>query len=205
MRGMIVVEHMEEEPTRWLVAEYIEARDAALDAGLGFLVAGVRDPRLQSILSREGVDWSWEHSWELCDKPGTIVLDMWAERDLQPWEAEAADCIVVGGIMGDHPPRGRGRLLSWMFDWSSVRRLGPWQMSIHTAVWAAIMVARGVRVEDLPLAVGAEIEVEAGFGTVRVELPFAYPKGPDGRPVVPERIRKILARGVVYDEEVLLG
>jgi len=198
----VVVEHMEDEPTRWLVAEYAEARDEAARRGASLLVAGVRDGRLQALLEREGVPWTWDHSWELCDVPGTIVLDMWARRDLDPGEASVARCFVVGGIMGDYPPRGRGRLLAWMFDWSSVRRMGPWQMSVHTAVWAALEVRAGTPVEALPLTYGVEVEVPAGLGSVSVSLPYAYPRGRDGKPRVPQRILGLLSRGIVYDEEV---
>ena len=202
---LIIVEHMEEYPTRWLLAEYRVAAREALSRGARFLVAGVRDGVLQALLDREGIPWAWEHSWEAYDVPGTIVLDLWAPRDLDPLEATTARVFVVGGIMGDHPPRGRGRLLAMSFDWASVRRLGPLQMSIHTSVWALLQVRSGVRVEDLPLVEGAEVEVEGPLGKYTVYLPFAYPRGPRGGAVVPEEIRRVLERGVVYDEEVLLG
>ena len=201
---LVAVEHMEDHPTRWLVEEYVEAAREAARAGLGFVVTGVRDPRLQAILSKKGVEWEWRHSWELYDMPGTIVLDMWASRDLEVWEAQQAKAFVVGGIMGDYPPRGRGRLLSWMFDWASTRRLGEAQLSIHTSVWALAMVRGGVPVNRLPLCPeGASFEADLGFYRVEVTLPFAYPCGEDGSPRVPPRIRNLLARGIVWDEEVL--
>ena len=204
-KPLVVVEHMEEYPTRWLLAEYLVAAREAWSHGADFLVTGVRDGPLQSLLDGMGIPWAWEHAWEAFDYPGTIVLDLWAERDLDPLEAASARVFVVGGIMGDHPPRGRGRLLAMGFDWASMRRLGPRQMSIHTTVWALMRVRSGVRVEDLPLVEGAEIEVEGPLGKYSVFLPFAYPAGPDGRAVVPEEVRRVLEKGVVYDEEVLLG
>ncbi len=203
-KPIVLVEHMEEYPTRWLIAEYTEARDAVESLGGSLVVTGARDGVLQALLDREGVPWRWEHAWELCDRPGTIVLDLWAERDLEPWEAQAADCFVVGGIMGDYPPRGRGKLLAWMFDWSSARRLGSAQMSIHVAAWAAMMVRRGVRVNELPLVEGATVRVRGALGVIEIELPYAYPRGPGGEALVPERIRRVLEKGVVYDEETLL-
>ena len=202
---LVVVEHMEEYPTRWLLAEYSVAAKEAWSQGARFLVAGVRDGVLQALLDRRGIPWIWEHSWEAYDVPGTIVLDLWATRDLDPLEAEAASVFVVGGIMGDHPPRGRGILLTAGFDWASFRRLGPRQMSIHTTVWALLRVRSGVRVEDLPLVEGAEVEIEGPIGRYTVYLPFAYPRGPRGEAIVPEEVRRILEKGVVYDEEVFLG
>jgi len=203
-RQHVLIEHMEEKPTRWLLAEYAEAHEAAARAGMTLLVTGVRDPALQSLLSNMGIPWEEGHAWELADRPGTIVLDMWAARDLEPVEAGAACCFVVGGIMGDYPPRMRGALLTGMFDWASTRRMGREQMTIHTAVWAVGLVASGTPVNRLPLAVGGVVEVETPMGRVSVELPYAYPRGEDGRPRVPERVARILARGVVWDEEEAL-
>ncbi len=197
----IVIEHMEERPTRWLIAEYIEAAEEAGRLGFNIVFTGVRDPVLQSVLAREGLEWRFEHSWELYDTPRTVVLDLWAPRDLEPGEAESLDYYVIGGIMGDHPPRGRGRLLSWMFESAAKRRLGPYQMSIHVAAWAAAMVARGTPVDRLPVVYGASVRVRTPMGELEVELPYAYPRGPGGRGVVPERIRRVLEHGVLWDED----
>lgn len=201
---IIVVEHMEEYPSRWLVAEYAEAQRESVEAGFDFTVAGVRDPALQSLLSRSGVPWVWEHSWILHDSPKTIVLDLWADRDLDPSEAAGGEVFVIGGIMGDHPPRMRGALLSNRFDWAARRRLGPRQMSIHVAAWAVVRVWMGERVDELKLCDSARVSVDAGLYTVEVELPFAYPCGGDGRPRVPGRIVELLARGVLWDEDFSL-
>lgn len=200
---VIIIEHMEEYPTRWLLEEYTVSHLEAERVGFHLVVAGVRDPRLQALLTRRRIAWVEEHSWEAVDRPGTIVLDMWAQKDLEPEEASAACCFVVGGIMGDHPPRRRGLQLSWRFDWASTRRMGQAQMTIHTAVWAVTAISRGTRVEDLPIGVGGTVEVETAMGTLTVELPYAYPIGEDGKPRVPERIARLLARGVVWDEEYL--
>jgi len=200
----VLLEHMEEKPTRWLLAEYAEARDAARRAGMELVVTGAGDPVLQALLDREGIPWIPAHAWEVADRPGTIVLDMWAQQDLEPLEAGAACCFVVGGIMGDYPPRMRGILLSWAFDWASTRRMGREQMTIHTAVWAVGEIVSGVPVDQLPLGVGGVVEVETPLGRVEVELPYAYPLGEDGRPRVPERVARILSRGVLWDEEEML-
>ncbi|MCE4622392.1 MAG: hypothetical protein F7B19_03650 [Desulfurococcales archaeon] len=203
--AVILVEHMEEYPTRWLVAEYIEAGREAAMAGLELIVTGVRDPRLQALLSKHGIPWTWEHSWDLYDNPKAIVLDLWAEKDLEPSEAQVAEAFVIGGIMGDHPPKMRGYLLSSQFDWASKRRLGPKQMSIHVTAWAVGQVRRGVRVGELNLCDRAVVRINAGFFETEIELPFAYPCDGEGRPRVPDRIVRLLENGVLWDEEVNLA
>ena len=201
--ALVVIEHMEEHPTRWLIAEYAVARDEAVEAGLDLVVTGVRDPAAQALLDAEGIKWRWEHSWELYDNPKSIVLDLWAERDLQPWEAATAEAFIVGGIMGDHPPRMRGILLSAMFDWASKRRLGASQMSIHTAVWAALQVRRGIGVDRLNLCEKGEFTLETPLYQVTITLPFSYPCNGEGKPIIPGRIRALLARGVLWDKETI--
>lgn len=198
-RPYILVEHMEEEPTRWLLAEYVEAYEEARRRGVPLAVSGVEDPRLAALLSRRGIPWTRLHSWELpCPGPA-IVLDLWAEETLKPWEARAAGCHVIGGIMGDHPPRGRGRLLSLRHTGAISRNLGRAQLSIHTAVWAVLEVMGGAKVSSLPLAGPGKVSIRTPLGSVEVELPYAYPAR-RGRPVVPERIRRVLERGVFWDE-----
>lgn len=199
---MILIEHMEEYPSRWLIAEYIEALEEARRAGHELLVTGVRDPRLQSLLNRYRVPWSWEHSWELYDTPKTIVLDLWAGQDLQPDEAVAAEAFVIGGIMGDHPPRMRGYLLTSRFNWAARRRLGPKQMSIHVATWAVIQVGEGKMLGELEFCDENTLRVDTGLHEVQIELPFAYPCDDRGKPRIPERIIRLLENGVLWDEEI---
>ena len=204
-RALVVIEHLEEYPSRWLVAEYLEAFREAARSNLQLLITGVIDPRLQAILNSLRVGWVREHSWELYDIPGTIILDMWAARDLTPVEAINANVFIIGGIMGDYPPRGRGRLLSSHFDWASIRRLGDRQMSIHTSTWALARIRDGVDVSQLPLcSEDASIVLDNGLMEFEVRLPFAYPCDIHGRPRVPQRILELLSRGVVWEEEFLM-
>ncbi|MCE4628269.1 MAG: hypothetical protein F7C34_03870 [Desulfurococcales archaeon] len=200
LRGpWIVVEYMEEYPSRWLVEEIAEAYWSARAHGLGFLVSNAWDPRLVALLERRGIPYNSRPASALGCEP-SIVLDMRARRRLEPWEAGAAECLVVGGIMGDYPPRGRGLLLVYSLPGAAVRSLGPEQMSIHTAAKVAALIARGRRLDEIRLAGPGRFTVETPLGTVEVELPYAYTLGPDGRPEVPERVRRVLERGVLWEE-----
>jgi len=197
---LIVVENLEWWPTRWLLAEYAEAWRAAREAGYRLIVTGAENPVLLAALQRRGVEAYPERGYRL-DSPRCILLDLEAARPLEPWEAAAADCIVVGGIMGDHPPRGRTRLLRLIYRAAARRHLGPHQFSVDGAVKMALLVASGLRLDEIPVAVGVTLEVDGGLGSVEVELPYAYPlRG--GRPWVAREVVELLSRGIVYDEEV---
>ncbi len=201
-RPLVVVEYLEEKPTRWLVAELVEAWNALSSVGARFLVTNAFDPRLQAMLAREGVPYTVESVSRLgCVEP-RIILDLRAPRRLEPWEARAASCLVIGGIMGDYPPRGRGLLLKTLLPGASERNLGEGQMSIHSTAWVLARLLEGVSLDEIRFVTPGVIEVETPIGLSRIELPFYYPD-PDGsgRGLIPERVRREIVRGSTWDEE----
>ncbi len=199
----IVVEHMEHRTTRWLLEEYREVVGVARDAGVLAIFTNVRDPALAAFLERAGAVVYNRPGWEVIDAGRAIVLDPAAEKRLEPWEAAWADYIVIGGIMGDHPPRGRTRYISFMYTASAKRNLGPHQLSVDGAARVALEIARGSSLDDVRLAVGVRLEVEGlpGLGGIEIELPFAYPVGPDGRPLLARGLASLLAKGITWDEQ----
>ena len=197
---LVVIENLEWWPTRWLLAEYSEASEASREMGYRLLVTGAENPVLQAALQKRGVEAVPWRGYRL-DSPRCILLDLEAKKPLEPWEALSADCIVVGGIMGDHPPRGRTRLLRLVYRSAARRHLGPHQFSVDGAVKVALLIASGLRLDEVPVTVGVSFEVEAGLGTVEVELPYAYPlRG--GKPWIAKEVVSLLSRGIVYDEEL---
>ena len=192
---------MEAEATRWVVEEYLEVARMALEAGVEPVFCGVDNPLLEAPLRRAGARVCREPGWLHYNTPKTIVLDPAAPARLEPWEAQAADYIVVGGIMGDHPPRGRTYLVSAMYTSAARRNLGPHQLSVDGAAYVALQVARGATLDEVPLAVGATLEVETPMGTLEVELPYAYPAGPDGKPRIAPGVKRLLERGILWDEQ----
>jgi len=137
------------------------------------------------------------------DPRRTLVLDPRAERVLEPGEAAEAEAIVVGGILGDHPPRGRTwslltrRLLRLGAE---ARSLGPEQMSIDGAVYTALQIAAGRRLEELEFIDSPSFEVETPDGFVwTVTLPFRYP-AVDGKPLVSPKLLRLLRGGLGFEE-----
>ena len=201
-RAFIIV-NMEPYPSRWVIAEYTEASRVAREHGYRLIVAGA-SPQLRAILSRRSVEATGMNVYSLCRGRLAVTLDLWADRVLEPWEAASVNCILVGGIMGDHPPRGRGMLLSLENPWAPPRSLGPWQLSVDGTVKLTLQaIQRGVRPDMLEVVEGVSLEVDAGLGKVTVELPFAYPLR-DGKPWISGELVRLLARGIAWDEEALM-
>ncbi len=203
-RKIIVIEHMEPFMSRWILEEYKEAMNIASKSGLTMSITGVRDPVAEALLKRNNIPYTSIHSWEVCDRPGAIVLDLWADRDLKTWEASNASCFIIGGIMGDNPPRGRGVILRSMFDWASIRRLGPLQLSVDTTVRVISKILEGYEITDIKMSNSVRLIVKTPLGDVEVSLPFAYILDERGNPLVSKGITELLSRGIMWDEETLL-
>lgn len=197
---LIVIEHLEDGISRWMLEEYREAASVAGASGYGVVVANLGRPELAALVGRLGVEALLESGVGEYNRVEAIVLDPQAPRPLEPWEVEASCCLVVGGIMGDHPPRGRTRLVSWRYTNAARRNLGPHQLSIDGAVKVALEVARGRRLGEIPLVVSPRVEVETPLGRVEVELPYAYPALGDGRPWIAPGVLRLLERGIMWDE-----
>jgi ribosome biogenesis SPOUT family RNA methylase Rps3 len=199
-RPVVIVHLAERLVSRWMLEELLEAWRFAGERGLGFLVAGVSDALAAARLSSAGLPWVWGAA-----RPPQpcILLDLRAERRLEPWEAEAAGSIVVGGIMGGHPPRGRTYLVALQYPGCTGRSLGREQLSIEGAVKVAALLATGASWGDISYVSPLEVEVDTGMGRVVVELPFAYPVY-RGRLLAPRFLKDLLARGVLWEEETVL-
>jgi ribosome biogenesis SPOUT family RNA methylase Rps3 len=197
-RWVVVVDNMEVRASRWVVEEYVESSRVAESNGIKFYVTGLVTPELEALLARRGVEVIWD-SRSLCNRPDSILLDLWAEKTLDPLEVWGARCFIIGGIMGDHPPKGRTRLLYEKYPYAAKRNLGPLQFSVDGTVKMLAKVLKGMRVEEVDIVYPVSLEVKGYLGTVTVELPYAYP-AESGRPMIAESIIRLLERGVMWDE-----
>ena len=201
-RPLIVIEHLEPVLSRWLALEYEHSVQLArgriaftnCDEGLERLAARLGAPCYrESVVGLKGVLYS--------SSDRVIILDPQAPERLEPWEAAKAEVIVVGGILGDHPPRGRTKtLLSSRMPGALKRNIGPHQFSIDGAVYVALQVIRGRRLEEIPYRVGLRFKFETVYGLeVEVELPYAYPLV-NGRPLHHPKLPELLRSGLAYEE-----
>jgi len=129
-----------------------------------------------------------------------VVLDPQAEERLSPRDFSSPTAVVIGGIMGGHPPLGRTRsLLTARLEEASVevRSLGPGQYTIDGAVYMALRVARGVPLERIPVSRGLRLRHPGGW---YIELPFTYPLE-DGKPVLSREEVEYILYGLEEDEE----
>ncbi|ABM80950.1 SAM-dependent methyltransferase [Hyperthermus butylicus] len=199
-KPLIVIEHLEPVLSRWILAEYRHAARLA-HGRLVFTNAGRCCKELsmiapcyeKSIVELEGTLYT--------SRSNVIILDPQAEKLLDPQEAANAEAIVIGGILGDHPPRGRTReLLTRRASGMKARSLGPHQFSIDGAVYAAVKTLEGVAPDRLEVVLNPVVSIDLGdLGVIEVELPYAYPKV-NGEPLMAPELRELLAAGLALEE-----
>lgn len=169
----------------WLLYEYENAsRIAGVDCLIFTNVSGVGAERLRGLGEVRS-----EHVWEIFNPEELIILDPQSPRALQPEEARGKKAIVVGGILGDNPPRGRTRkLLTSRARGAASRNIGAWQFAIDGSVYVAKKVLEGYRLEAIPVKRRLAIKVSEHHS---IMLPYAFPLH-NGKPVINPKLVKYL-------------
>jgi ribosome biogenesis SPOUT family RNA methylase Rps3 len=170
----IVIEHCEDELSPWLILEY---RHASKIYGRDRLVFTRVPRRHHRLLSKYG-EVREESVVELVSSgsispSAVIVLDPRATETLDYKHLLEAKYVVVGGILGDHPPRGRTWLYITSRMPSGVRafNIGERQYSIDGAVYYVDYLWRNKGLEGYRYVDGVVVESEHG----EIYLPFRYP------------------------------
>ncbi|MHC1637022.1 MAG: hypothetical protein ACXQTU_02500 [Candidatus Nezhaarchaeales archaeon] len=189
MSVLYVIEHLEPRLSRWVLIEYEHASIIIGKENLAFtnVVRGAkRLQRLGRVYEKSAV--------KLFDNEETIVLDPKADKLLEPSDFEDAKVVVIGGILGDHPPRGRTfSLLTSKMKKAKARSLGDCQFSIDGSIYMAFKVSQGLRLSDIPIARSLTLKC----GSLEIHLPFCYPLV-NGKPVIsPKLLDYLLETDVV--------
>lgn len=171
-KPLIVIEHLEIELSPWILLEY---RHSSILAGKDRIMYTNVPLKYHSILSRYG-KVSMYSVLDIFDHKRLLILDPKADKALNRKDLENIDAVVIGGILGDHPPRGRTyTLLSSRAKDSIKRNIGDGQYSIDGAVYVVLEVLRRGCLECIDYVDGVELSKIIGDEEVRVFLPFRYP------------------------------
>lgn len=199
MNLLFVIEHLEPEVGKWLYIEYLHASEIVGKNRLIF--TNVRKPEDAKILSKLG-RVKKESFAEIFPPEKIIILDPKASRRLEPEDFRDKEAIIIGGILGDHPPKGRTKkLVTAKCPNAAVRSLGKDQFSIDGAVYVAKLVSEGKRLEEIPVMKGLTIKLNE---YAEIFLPYAYPLK-NNEPVIHKSLIEYLrSEEIVKDEEKLL-
>ncbi len=194
-----VIEHLEQDIGKWLLYECMYASKIV---GKGRLIfANVKKESAKAKLSTFGTVEE-KSAKEIFSSEKVIILDPKAKDPLKPEDFIGKEAIIIGGILGDHPPKGRtGKLLTEHFPKATVRNIGRAQFSIDGTIYVAKLVGEGTPLEKIPIKKGLTLRLNK---YAEVYLPYAYPLK-DGKPVICQKLVAYLCSDeIVENEEKLL-
>jgi len=173
-KPFVVIEHCEGALSPWLILEY---RHASMIYGRERLVFTNVPRRYHRLLSKYGTVLS-ESVVDLVlagrvSPERVVVLDPAAPEALEYRHLLGVEYVVIGGILGDHPPRGRTRLYITSRMPGGVRafNIGEGQYSIDGAVYYVEYLWRNRGLQGFEYTDGVRVETDFG----EVYLPFRYP------------------------------
>ncbi len=187
----IIIENLEP-PGEWVTLEILHAHQTAGDK----LLVTNAPPELQEKIkkkTRSPPRMTSTPAHQYCKNKNTIILDPDAPQPLTPQEARNADCIIIGGILGDYPRKHRTAEITRRIPWAERRNLGPKQLSIDGAVHLTIQILNGRTLQEIPLTENPTITIKTPLGTVEITLPYAYP-AKNGKPLLPPGLKEYLTK-----------
>jgi ribosome biogenesis SPOUT family RNA methylase Rps3 len=196
----VIVEHLEECISPWMLSEY-RFLSRIFEGRVVF--TNVRNIKDREKLEGLGVVYS-EDFLEIIKKlrlKKVVILDPQAEKQLRHHELREVDAVVIGGIMGDHPPKGRTyQLITSRAKNLESRNLGKKQFTIAGTAYVLKEIEGGKELEELDIREGLRLERRVNNIEVTVELPYVFPYK-DGRPVIPpDYLETILYKSLLFEE-----
>ena len=193
------MENLEPCLSPWLRAEYEYVAKVLKDS---VIFTNVKNPRMRAELSKLApafVEDIVEYAARR-ELGKIIVLDPKGEKELMPDDLRDCDAVVIGGIMGDYPPKGRTwELITKRLPNATPRNLGKEQLTIAGAAYVLKQIMAGRTLRDLEFVDGLRIYLSLGIAELEIELPYRFPcEG--GKIVLPENYVEIVARRSVFYE-----
>ncbi|MCD6368967.1 MAG: hypothetical protein J7L38_04125 [Thermoproteales archaeon] len=192
-----VIEHLEPVVSKWVWFEYKNVSHIVGKENL--VISNIRDPAERKLLTKIAFMVLEESilSLKSFKQEDMIVLDPQAPHVLEPKDVKENTVFVIGGIMGDHPPKGRTKtFLSKRLPNARKRNLGKLQLSVDGAAYVAKRIAEGTPLSELFFVNELEIKVSEKHSII---LPFSYPIK-DGRPLISRELVEYLKNGIDRDE-----
>jgi len=186
----VIVEHLEQEISLWLLLEYRHVSRIHGKERVWFTNVPRRYHKILSLYGRVFEKSVIALLFERYIEPAqTIVLDPQAQQKLTFNDLITARYIVIGGILGDHPPRGRTKTFITSRAPSGVKafNIGEGQYSIDGAAYYVKYLIEHRGEEGFEYVDGVKIETEHGY----VYLPYRYPLV-NGRPLLADGLEYYL-------------
>lgn len=184
----IVIEHLEPTLSAWLLFEY-ENASKIFKKKVWF--TNVKNKSIQKKLKKLGTIRQ-QSVLKIFPHEKLVILDPRAKKTLMPDDLKGA-IVVIGGILGEHPARGRTKiLLTSKAPKAKTRNLGREQSTIDGAAYIVKAIMEGKKISSIPTKRGLILRVKLKpSGVYEVELPYVYPLV-NGSPLISKKLSRYL-------------
>jgi ribosome biogenesis SPOUT family RNA methylase Rps3 len=195
----LIIEHLEPCISPWLFSEYNYVASLFRER---LVFTSVKKNKHKDKLKKIGIVYEGNFLDYIKDKRinDVIILDPKAKRTLKSKEAISTDAIVIGGIMGDHPPKGRTwKLITSLAPFAKSRNLGKGQLTIAGVGYIIKKLEEGFELHDIDLRYGLELSIRLGSHELIIDLPYVFPYE-NNKPVLPTNYKEVVALRTIYYE-----
>jgi len=195
---LVIIENLEECPSPWLMSEYRYVADLFNNEVIFTNVKGKMRKALEGLGKVHEIGFDILADGLSLRK--VIILDPSAGEELTHQDLRDADAVVIGGIMGDYPPKERTKtMITSRFPRGIPRNLGKKQLTIAGAAYVLKKVMEGRKLNELEIREGLTYTLRLGGAELVIELPYAFPYE-GGEPVLPPNYLEVVALRSVYYE-----
>ena len=178
-----IIEHLEPKLYEWCLIEYKHISELIGKENL--IITNVKNKsRLRNITK-----YAFKKSFFELGLRSICLLTLYARKTLTKEDSKKFNYLVLGGILGDNPPKKR-TIKYFNRTKCEKRNLGSKQMSTDTAVYVADSIIKGKSINDFDFIDTIEIKLDNCLG---VELPFRYVKL-NGKILLPKGLIKFLKK-----------
>lgn len=169
---LYIIEHLEPRLYKWCQIEYRHISEIVGKKNLIF--TNIKSDKAKEKLKNLGK--TFRESITELDFGRPCILDPESDKILSPKDAKNFDCMIFGGILGDHPPKKRTKdeltdIMKKKGMKFEIRNIGDKQMPTNIAVYTAKKIIDGTPFKDLRFADELEIVIEEGESVI---LPFRF-------------------------------
>ncbi|MEM1644842.1 MAG: SAM-dependent methyltransferase [Ignisphaera sp.] len=202
---VVVIEHLEPCINKWILKEY---EYVSRVYGSRLMITNVKDENHLRILSKYFQIITKESVTEILrDLNEVIVLDPKARKTLESSELKSVKYVIIGGIMGSHPPKSR----TWLYITSKLpkakpRNIGPYQYTIAGTAYVLRQIEEGKNVSDIKLIYGLSLKKIMSGIELEILLPYAFPVDDEGKVVLPnDYLRIVVEHMPIYEHRILIS
>lgn len=185
MKPIILIEHLESKMWPWCMIEYESISKIIPKDQLWFTNIKDQESKIKKFgkVSKESVKEI--HLEKAC------ILDPNAIKTLTPEESKKFNYFIIGGILGDYPPKARTKEeLTNKIRGIEARNLGAEQFSTDNAVYVLNEIIKGNKLETMKFQNTLTIKINK---VESIDLPYSYPLV-KGKPRISSKLLNYIKR-----------